>query len=105
MPPPRWLLAVPTSRVLVAPVAPVAAATTVTVFYQPPASWPTVDTHYSPDGGAWTAVPGVSMDAACTGWREKDLDLGFATGLQITFAYVLGSSAPGKVGSDGPYLK
>ena len=58
-----------------------AAANTVTVFYRPNPAWTTVNIHYAPTGGAWTAVPGVSMDAACTGWRRKTIDLGTATGV------------------------
>ncbi|MBU2665243.1 alpha-amylase [Actinoplanes bogorensis] len=83
MPPPRWLLAVPTTLLLLAPVVPAAAATTVTVYYKPPAAWSTVNIHYAPNGGSWTTVPGVAMDAACTGWRKKEVQAD--TGLQITF--------------------
>jgi glycosidase len=57
----------------------------VTVFYQPNTAWTTVNIHYAPTGGAWTAVPGVAMDAACTGWRKKTISLGSATGLQVVF--------------------
>ncbi len=64
---------------------PASAANTVTVFYRPNAAWTTVNIHYAPTGGAWTTVPGVAMDAACTGWRKKTIDLGTATGLQAVF--------------------
>ncbi|WP_239121039.1 carbohydrate binding domain-containing protein, partial [Catellatospora chokoriensis] len=59
---------------------PASAANTVTVFYRPNPAWTTVNIHYAPTGGSWTAVPGVAMDAACTGWRKKTIDLGAATG-------------------------
>ncbi|MEU8262819.1 carbohydrate binding domain-containing protein [Micromonospora sp. NPDC048999] len=63
-----------------------AAANTVTVYYQPPTAWGTsVNIHYGIDGQAWTPVPGVAMDSACTGWRRKTIDLGAATGLQVVF--------------------
>ncbi|GAA1419144.1 carbohydrate binding domain-containing protein [Catellatospora coxensis] len=64
---------------------PASAANTVTVFYRPNTAWTTVNIHYAPTGGSWTAVPGVAMDAACTGWRKKTIDLGTATGLQVVF--------------------
>ncbi|WP_308167385.1 carbohydrate binding domain-containing protein [Catellatospora tritici] len=70
---------------LVVSVPPASAANTVTVFYQPSSTWTTVNIHYAPTGGSWTAVPGVAMDAACTGWRKKTIDLGTATGLQVVF--------------------
>lgn len=47
--------------------------------------WPTVNLHYRPHGGAWTTVPGIGMEAACTGWVKRTVDLGSATGLQATF--------------------
>ncbi|GAA3217518.1 carbohydrate binding domain-containing protein [Actinocorallia longicatena] len=47
--------------------------------------WSTTNLHYQPSGGSWTAVPGVTMDAACTGWVRKDVDLGAATGLKAAF--------------------
>ncbi|GAA2039961.1 carbohydrate binding domain-containing protein [Polymorphospora rubra] len=63
-----------------------AAANSVTVYYQPPSAWnATVNIHYAPDGGSWTAVPGVAMEPACTGWRKKTIALGTATGLQVVF--------------------
>ncbi|BEL12296.1 carbohydrate binding domain-containing protein [Actinoplanes sichuanensis] len=63
------------------------AATTVTVYYQAPTSWTTVNIHYAPTGGSWTTVPGVAMSAytGCSGWYEKELDLGTATGMQVVF--------------------
>ncbi len=60
-------------------------AQSVTVFYKPNPSWTTVNIHYAPTGSAWTTVPGVSMEPACSGWRKKTLSLGAATGLAATF--------------------
>ena len=63
-----------------------AAASTVTVFYRPSSAWTTVNIHYAPTGGAWTAVPGVPMaSASCTGWYTRTLDLGTATTAQVVF--------------------
>ncbi|WP_369244229.1 carbohydrate binding domain-containing protein [Streptomyces sp. R41] len=59
---------------------------TATVFYYTKTkNWPTTYLHYAPDGGSWTAVPGVQMEAACTDWVKKTVDLGSAAGLQATF--------------------
>ena len=55
------------------------------VYYKPDPAWSTVNIHYAPNGGAWTTVPGVAMDAACTGWRYKQVALGSATGVAVTF--------------------
>jgi hypothetical protein len=41
--------------------------------------WPAYNLHWAPDGGSWTTLPGVAMDAACTGWVKKTVDLGSAT--------------------------
>jgi glycosidase len=63
-----------------------AAAGTVTVFYRPSSAWTTVNIHYAPAGGAWTAVPGVPMAAStCTGWYARTLDLGTASAAQVVF--------------------
>ncbi|MCL2552270.1 MAG: alpha-amylase family glycosyl hydrolase [Actinomycetia bacterium] len=63
-----------------------AASNTATVFYSTAsANWPAYNLHWAPDGGSWTAVPGVPMDAACTGWVKKTVDLGTATTWQATF--------------------
>lgn len=56
-----------------------------TVYYKPASTWTTVNIHYSPTGGSWTAVPGVPMTAACTGWKMYTANLGSATGLAATF--------------------
>ncbi|MFC8270986.1 carbohydrate binding domain-containing protein [Streptomyces sp. NPDC057271] len=70
-----------------APSVPVAAAeNTATVFYYTKTkNWSAHNLHYAPDGGAWTAVPGVAMEAACTDWVKKTVALGSAEGLQATF--------------------
>ncbi|MFF7361280.1 carbohydrate binding domain-containing protein [Streptomyces sp. NPDC008125] len=47
--------------------------------------WTTTNLHYQPVGGAWTTVPGAGMEAACTGWVRRTVDLGTATGLNATF--------------------
>ncbi|MFI7543657.1 alpha-amylase family glycosyl hydrolase [Actinoplanes sp. NPDC049599] len=66
-------------------VAAASAASSVTVYYQRPSGWTTVNIHYAPDGGAWTSVPGVAMQSACTGWLSRTVDLGAASGLQVVF--------------------
>ncbi|WP_438351761.1 carbohydrate binding domain-containing protein [Paenibacillus sp. FA6] len=58
---------------------------TATVYYKPNTSWSLVNIHYSPNGGAWTSVPGIAMDQSCSGWRKKDIALGTASGLNVTF--------------------
>ncbi|MGW3912514.1 carbohydrate binding domain-containing protein [Streptomyces sp. NPDC005070] len=63
-----------------------ATSTTATVFYYTKTkNWPSTYLHYAPDGGSWTTVPGVRMEAACTDWVKKTVDLGSAAGLQATF--------------------
>ncbi|MFJ2093718.1 carbohydrate binding domain-containing protein [Streptomyces sp. NPDC087901] len=66
---------------------PVAASeTSTTVFYYTKTkNWAAYNLHYAPDGGSWTAVPGVAMEAACTDWVKKTVPLGTAQGLQATF--------------------
>ncbi len=58
---------------------------TATVYHKIPTGWTTTNIHYAPTGGSWTAVPGVLMDAACTGWKMQTVSLGAATGLQAVF--------------------
>lgn len=54
-----------------------------TVYYSTRAlGWTTANIHYQPAGGAWTAVPGVGMQAACPGWWKKEVDLGAATSMK-----------------------
>lgn len=62
------------------------AANTATVFYYTKTkNWAAYNLHYAPDGGSWTTVPGVRMEAACTDWVKKTVSLGAADGLQATF--------------------
>lgn len=69
------------------PLAPVAAAeSTATVFYYTGTkNWTAYNLHYAPDGGSWTTVPGVRMEAACTDWVKRTVPLGGASGLAATF--------------------
>ncbi|MFC3237908.1 carbohydrate binding domain-containing protein, partial [Streptomyces nitrosporeus] len=66
---------------------PVAASeSTATVFYYTKTrNWSAYKLHYAPDGGSWTTVPGVAMEAACTDWVKKTVSLGGASGLAATF--------------------
>ncbi|MFI9315226.1 carbohydrate binding domain-containing protein [Streptomyces althioticus] len=62
------------------------AGNTATVYYSTTTkNWDRYHLHYAPDGGPWTTVPGVAMEAACTGWVKRTVDLGTAEGLQATF--------------------
>ncbi|MCT4351569.1 alpha-amylase family glycosyl hydrolase [Streptomyces sp. Je 1-79] len=81
------LSATPPAGPVAVPTAPVAAAeNTATVFYYTKTkNWSAHHLHYAPDGGAWTTVPGVAMEAACTDWVKKTVTLGSAAGLQATF--------------------
>src|SRR5690349_13276876 len=86
----HWMTAAVAAATVIAlvPVIPSANAAepnTVTVYYRPSAPWTIVNIHYAPTGGAWTAVPGVAMTAACTGWYMRSIELGAATGLQVVF--------------------
>jgi glycosidase len=59
---------------------------TATVYYSTAGThWPAYKLHWAPSGGSWTAVPGTDMEAACTGWVKKTVDLGPATTWQATF--------------------
>ncbi|WP_448317047.1 carbohydrate binding domain-containing protein, partial [Streptomyces sp. CO7] len=59
---------------------------TATVFYYTKTkNWAAYNLHYAPDGGSWTTVPGVAMEAACTDWVKRTVTLGAAAGLQATF--------------------
>lgn len=55
-----------------------------TVYYYRP-DWTTVNIHYRPIGGTWTAVPGVAMNNACPDYKIKTINLCPATGLQAVF--------------------
>ncbi|MBI3231186.1 MAG: alpha-amylase, partial [Burkholderiales bacterium] len=57
----------------------------LTVYYQAPNTWTNVNLHYGINGGSWTAVPGVPMNAACAGWKMEVINLGAATGAQLAF--------------------
>ena len=56
-----------------------------TVYYSTSKGWSSYYIHYQVGTGAWTTVPGVQMTPACTGWVSKDIDLGAATTLTVTF--------------------
>lgn len=63
-----------------------ASESTATVFYYTKTrNWSAYRLHYAPDGGSWTTVPGVAMEAACTDWVKQTVDLGGASGLAATF--------------------
>jgi chitodextrinase len=62
-----------------------AGGNTATVYYRNTANWSTVNLHFAPAGGNWTAVPGVPMTSACTGWKSKTVSLASASGLQAAF--------------------
>lgn len=62
-----------------------AAGNVATVYYSLPSGWTRANIHYAPTGGTWTAVPGVAMQAACTGWMSSVINLGSATGMQAAF--------------------
>ncbi|WP_405697178.1 carbohydrate binding domain-containing protein [Streptomyces sp. NBC_01185] len=62
------------------------AGNTASVYYSTSTvGWTTTNLHYQPAGGAWTTVPGVGMEPACTGWVKKSVDLGTATSMLATF--------------------
>ncbi|GAA1973543.1 hypothetical protein GCM10009718_06820 [Isoptericola halotolerans] len=56
-----------------------------TVYYSTDAGWDAHKIHYRVGTGAWTEVPGVDMDAACTGWVARQVDLGGASDLTAAF--------------------
>jgi chitodextrinase len=62
-----------------------AAGNVATVYYHLPSGWNVANIHYAPNGGNWTAVPGVAMQPACAGWTNYVVNLGAATGLQTVF--------------------
>ena len=68
-----------------------AGGNTATVYYRNTANWSTVNMHFAPTGGNWTAVPGVPMTTACTGWKSKTVSLGAAAGLLAAFNNGAGS--------------
>ncbi|MEU1125346.1 carbohydrate binding domain-containing protein [Streptomyces sp. NPDC005899] len=59
---------------------------TASVYYSTTTvGWSTTNLHYRPAGGTWTAVPGVGMEAACTGWMRRSVDLDAATTMLAAF--------------------
>ncbi|OII66546.1 carbohydrate binding domain-containing protein, partial [Streptomyces sp. CC77] len=56
-----------------------------TVYYSTEKGWSAHRIHYAPTGGTWTTSPGLAMEAACSGWVKKRIDLGSATGLKAAF--------------------
>ncbi|MFF2370587.1 carbohydrate binding domain-containing protein [Agromyces sp. NPDC058110] len=60
-------------------------ADTAVVYYSTTAGWSTTNVHYRVGTGAWTAVPGVGMTAACTGWVMKSIPLNGASGITAAF--------------------
>ncbi|WP_181011300.1 carbohydrate binding domain-containing protein [Streptomyces sp. SM10] len=63
-----------------------ASGSTATVFYYTKTkNWSSYKLHYAPDGGSWTTVPGLAMEAACTDWVKQTVSLGTASGLAATF--------------------
>lgn len=75
---------------------PVDPAGTTTVYYATDKGWNAYNVHYKVGTGAWTAVPGVPMTAACTGWVSRQIALpSGATGAAatVTAAFTNGSGA------------
>lgn len=61
---------------------------TTTVYYATDAAWSAYRVHHRVGSGAWTAVPGAPMTAACTGWVSREIDTDGAT---VTAAFTDGS--------------
>lgn len=64
---------------------------TMTVYFATTKGWTNHYVHHRVGSGAWTALPGAAMAAACTGWVSRTIDLGSATG--ITAAFTNGAGA------------
>lgn len=80
------LTAVPESPRTVEAAPAAASESTATVFYYTKTkNWTAHRLHYAPDGGSWTTVPGVVMEAACTDWVKQTVSLGSAAGMAATF--------------------
>ncbi|MFL6660203.1 MAG: carbohydrate binding domain-containing protein, partial [Massilia sp.] len=62
-----------------------AAGNVAQVYYKLPAGWTSANMHYAPTAGTWTAVPGLAMPIACSGWGMLTVNLGSATALQAAF--------------------
>jgi len=61
--------------------------TATTVYYSTAKNWSAYNIHYKVGSGAWTAVPGVAMTAACTGWVSREIATDGAT---VTAAFTNG---------------
>ncbi|MGW6228427.1 carbohydrate-binding module family 20 domain-containing protein [Cellulosimicrobium cellulans] len=75
---------------------PVDPSGTTTVYYATDKGWNAYHVHYRVGTGAWTAVPGVAMTPACTGWVAKEIALpDGATGADatVTAAFTNGSGS------------
>ncbi|WP_236347683.1 starch-binding protein, partial [Paenibacillus plantiphilus] len=63
---------------------------TVTVYYKKGYATPYI--HYRPEGGTWTAVPGVKMDESeVPGYAKYTIDLGASTATRVEAAFNNGS--------------
>ncbi|WP_102193764.1 carbohydrate binding domain-containing protein [Microbacterium aurantiacum] len=60
----------------------------LTVYYSTSTGWSAYNVHYRVGSGAWTAVPGQAMQAACTGWVSRTID---SNGSAVTAAFTNGS--------------
>lgn len=63
------------------------AATTI-VYYATTPGWSAYRIHYRVGSGAWTAVPGVEMSTACSGWVSREVSTG---GAALTAAFTDGT--------------
>jgi alpha-amylase len=61
---------------------------TTTVFYSTNKNWNAYNVHYRVGSGAWTAVPGESLSAACSGWVSRTIA---TNGSTVTAAFNNGS--------------
>ncbi|MBI9114681.1 carbohydrate binding domain-containing protein [Sanguibacter suaedae] len=62
-------------------------ATSTTVYYSTTAGWSGYNVHYRVGSGSWTAVPGVAMAPACTGWVSRTIP---TSGAAVTAAFTDG---------------
>ncbi|AEI40690.1 carbohydrate binding domain-containing protein [Paenibacillus mucilaginosus] len=60
-----------------------AAATATVYYYTPYTNWSKVNIHHNASG-SWTTVPGTPMDAACTNWTGKTVEIA-GTSFQAVF--------------------
>jgi alpha-amylase len=61
---------------------------TTTVFYSTNKNWNAYNVHYRVGSGAWTAVPGETLSAACSGWVSRTIA---TNGSTVTAAFNNGS--------------